>query len=302
VLKNGDKFPCITVHQPPSLQPLYTYCGSTALRDLELHLADAQQQQQQQHGGQAASSAQVAGLESVSTLTKGAAELKELLKRSSGAGLPCAVIWHVAGEGCEHLVAAVSSVLPGALHLHALPMRSPHLCCSTSNLPYKIWSVHFLRQSAADAVTATADPAGSKANSVLAGALGVKALPAVYVYRKMKLTGKVAGVEATAEGVQALLGTATQCSSGGAAAGVAVSSALRKAQTAHEGRPVPSSSPSAAALQGGVYDPPVGKYARPGMVKKLPDGRSAHFFPRMPCLKCGCPWWTSDEWNGRCVR
>lgn len=130
----------------------------------------------------------------------------------------------------------------------------------------------------------------------------MKALPAVYVYLKMKLSGKVAGVEATAEGVQALLGIATQRSSGGAAVGVAVSSALCKAQTVHEGGRVLSSSASAAALQEGVYDPPAGKYARPGMVKKLPDGRSAHFFPRMPCLKCGCPWWTSDEWNGRCVR
>ena len=51
-----------------------------------------------------------------------------------------------------------------------------------------------------------------------------------------------------------------------------------------------------------MYDPPGGKFARPGATKCLPDGRTVHFFPKMPCLRCGCPWWSSDDWNGRCIR
>lgn len=51
-----------------------------------------------------------------------------------------------------------------------------------------------------------------------------------------------------------------------------------------------------------IYDPPEGKFARPGATKRLDNGQRVHFFPKMPCLRCGCPWWTSDDWDARCVR
>ncbi|KAL6780058.1 hypothetical protein ACKKBF_B14595 [Auxenochlorella protothecoides x Auxenochlorella symbiontica] len=74
--------------------------------------------------------------------------------------------------------------------------------------------------------------------------------------------------------------------------------------------------PAAAAAAGGgssspypeasspasVYDPPEARLAKPGFTRRMPDGETVHYFPKMPCLRCGCPWWTSDEWNARCIR
>lgn len=27
-----------------------------------------------------------------------------------------------------------------------------------------------------------------------------------------------------------------------------------------------------------------------------------HYYPRMPCLRCGCPWWLGEDWDARCAR
>jgi hypothetical protein len=24
--------------------------------------------------------------------------------------------------------------------------------------------------------------------------------------------------------------------------------------------------------------------------------------PKMPCLKCGCPWWLGEDWDAKCAR
>lgn len=29
---------------------------------------------------------------------------------------------------------------------------------------------------------------------------------------------------------------------------------------------------------------------------------AAHFYAKMPCLRCGCPWWLGDDWDASCVR
>ncbi|KDD76538.1 hypothetical protein H632_c190p1 [Helicosporidium sp. ATCC 50920] len=50
------------------------------------------------------------------------------------------------------------------------------------------------------------------------------------------------------------------------------------------------------------FAPPEGKFARPGATQVLSSGMVAHFFPKMPCLRCGCPWWSTDDWDGRCIR
>jgi hypothetical protein len=26
------------------------------------------------------------------------------------------------------------------------------------------------------------------------------------------------------------------------------------------------------------------------------------YWPRMPCLECGCPWWFGEDWDAECGR
>ncbi len=47
---------------------------------------------------------------------------------------------------------------------------------------------------------------------------------------------------------------------------------------------------------------PAGKYAKPGTYKQFgPRGRGV-YWPRMPCLRCGCPWWLGEDWDAECIR
>ena len=35
-------------------------------------------------------------------------------------------------------------------------------------------------------------------------------------------------------------------------------------------------------------------------VRQFPDGKG-HFWPKMPCLECGSPWWLGDDWDATCA-
>ena len=35
-------------------------------------------------------------------------------------------------------------------------------------------------------------------------------------------------------------------------------------------------------------------------VKQFPEG-TGHFWPKMPCLDCGSPWWLGDDWDAECA-
>ena len=50
------------------------------------------------------------------------------------------------------------------------------------------------------------------------------------------------------------------------------------------------------------WDPSVGSAAVSGYRRDLGNGRIGDLWPRMPCLRCGCPWWTSEEWDALCSR
>eukprot|EP01025_Chloroclados_australasicus_P005533 TRINITY_DN11701_c0_g1_i1.p1 TRINITY_DN11701_c0_g1~~TRINITY_DN11701_c0_g1_i1.p1 ORF type:complete len:184 (-),score=10.97 TRINITY_DN11701_c0_g1_i1:164-715(-) len=39
-----------------------------------------------------------------------------------------------------------------------------------------------------------------------------------------------------------------------------------------------------------------------GATRSFGDRGTAEYWPRMPCLRCGCPWWLGDDWDARCVR
>jgi hypothetical protein len=35
-------------------------------------------------------------------------------------------------------------------------------------------------------------------------------------------------------------------------------------------------------------------------VKQFPEG-TGHYWPKMPCLECGSPWWLGDDWDAECA-
>lgn len=147
-------------------------------------------------------------------------------------------------------------------------------------------------------------PDVSKANALLAEALKVTTFPSLHVYRDMRLSQKVAGPErATPAALGKLLAELSLL--GGHLAmpqarshledptsGAAVKSAALETSC---DVPVPAAQGATAAVQrhpaGGlhhvrsIYDPPEGKFARPGATKRLDNGQRVHFFPKMPCLR-----------------
>ena len=67
---------------------------------------------------------------------------------------------------------------------------------------------------------------------------------------------------------------------------------------------VPGSSinPGAPARKRSVFDPPDGAAKRPGTLRAFAGKGDAVYWPRMPCLRCGCPWWLGEDWDAVCVR
>jgi hypothetical protein len=88
-----------------------------------------------------------------------------------------------------------------------------------------------------------------------------------------------------------------------------------------------ATSPDSSSSSSSIWDPPLAgtKAAKPGAKKEVPmtstyrgsskkfAGRSsssksgsstvsAVFWPRMPCLSCGCPWWLGEDWDAACAR
>jgi hypothetical protein len=51
-----------------------------------------------------------------------------------------------------------------------------------------------------------------------------------------------------------------------------------------------------------IYDPPEGAAKRPGTYRSFGKRGAAVYWPRMPCLRCGCPWWLGEDWDAVCVR
>ena len=69
------------------------------------------------------------------------------------------------------------------------------------------------------------------------------------------------------------------------------------AQNAAEGV-IAGASSVAQAFQ---WDPPTGKAAKGGTERRI-GGKVCVFYPRMPCLQCGCPWWAGEDWDAECAR
>jgi hypothetical protein len=119
----------------------------------------------------------------------------------------------------------------------------------------------------------------SPGNEALAKALGVKKGPSLLVFSNMKVDKKYDGPDKVRDALAQEFRTLP--------AETTPAFPIKKT-TSH---PSPS-----------IYDPPQGKQNRSGTTKLTPNGNLVHYFPKMPCLKCGNPWWTSDDWDALCIR
>jgi hypothetical protein len=288
LLRSGAKFPCITLHQLPSLQPVATLAGPDAVRELQQalreHAAAAAASQRPAPAAAPAAAGTAAAPASVAAagqppsrlvvLKKGAAEAKELLAAGRASGAPVVVVWTQLPAGGDSAVAAAASE---ALDLQAAAAEA---AAATRGL-----------------VVVNADAGASSSNQLLAGALKVKAFPEVQVYRDMKLASKLACAAATPAGLLRLAAQlAAPASSGSGSPAASAPAAPTTTPTAALEAAAAAAPATATAAAGGTtattssssspFDPPAPKFAKPGATKRFPDSRLGHFFPKMPCLRC----------------
>lgn len=182
---------------------------------------------------------------------------------------------------------AFSRLQNGAVELRemlktfAKEKKSLYILWEEGGIPLKILkaleSITIIRPDTDNLFIATVG--SSPGNEALAKALGVKKGPSLLVFSNMKVEKKYDGPDkvrdALAQEFRTLPAEATPAF-------------LPKKTSSHQ----PTS----------IYDPPQGKQNRSGTTKLTPDGNLVHYFPKMPCLKCGNPWWTSDDWDALCIR
>ena len=264
LLKSGERFPCITLHYLPSLQPFATLAGEGALGALRAALAEHAAGAGSTGPTPAAPPAAPAAAAGLVPLRKGAAEFKQALAAARDAAQPVLVVWRSgdAADGAAMAAAAAAAAAAAGGRL----------------------------------VAVDADAAASPSNQVLARALKVAAFPEVHAYRGMQLEAKLAAAQATPAALARLAaqlagndGGANGSSSAGpkaAGAAPAVQQQLAPAAApAPGGGAANGSSGDGSSGGGGVWDPPAGKFAKPGATKRFPDSRLGFFFPKMPCLR-----------------
>ena len=297
VLKHGHRFPAFSVHYAPDMQPAELLTGETAVETVtEMIVSAATEIEQDPREYELANISAIANGNkfksnkaspvAVQELTTGAAQFKSLLLAAKEAGTACVVIWSASSSSSG------SGGRVSQERHHAM-----------QNAAAKAASL-------GRAAVVVADVAASNANAVLADALGVKVFPGIHIYRGMKLEKRIFGELATeiavVEAVQAVdmdekspdavtVPVTASSSATAASAGTKKSVSFQKGSNASAANGTKQRAPS-------DFDPPSGKFSRPGATKKMADGRTGTFFPKMPCLRCGCPWWSSDDWNAKCLR
>ena len=304
ILRMGARFPAISVHYAPNLQPSQLLTGDGALQKAATLLADnygegsldprlQAEAESRGEGGVSSSvlrnrpNAVVArnGDGVVNKLITGAAQFKAFLVADRDAGRDSMILWNSSDFDPSLVGFARAAEVSKQKDLQSAAME--------------VAATHRIG-------VILADVAISSSNKILANALGLKAFPAVHIYRGMKLDKKLIGSEEVTPAsilVTASTGQSSRKSNATAAAAAApVAAPLAAASsTTAAGAAVSTSSQKQNHIPS-EYDPPTGKFARRGATKSMADGRTGHFFPKMPCLKCGCPWWSSDDWNARCLR
>ena len=110
VLKNGEKFPCFTVHRSPSLQPAHQFCGDGALAQLR----QALEAEAAANAPPPSAAPEAAAPPPVLILKKGALEAKEVLAQGKASGRPVVMLW-TQGGSADHaeILAAVTGAAGG---------------------------------------------------------------------------------------------------------------------------------------------------------------------------------------------
>lgn len=269
VLKNGQKWPCFTVHSSPDLQPVDTIAGAHAVKSIKKILASLPRTNPSQIIKRTSSNESNDILDPQGTngsqdkhiyidevaskfpqLQNGAVELREHLKTFSQSHKSLSILW------VEDSIPL--KVLKGLQEI--LYKRPDTDSLYIANIQH------------------------SGGNASLGKALGVKKPPSLLVFSSMKMQKKVDGPEKVTEALAQEFRT------------------LPAAVSGLNPRPSTKISKQSIDAQGSLYDPPQGKQNRSGATKLTPDGKLVHYFPHMPCLKCGNPWWSSDEWDANCIR
>lgn len=317
VLKGELKFPCFTLHIPPCLQPVVQLTGATALQDLVRAIPGYYSEGYHPEGsgkgrksqtpaaatrgsvplgtpppsspgaglGPVPAAAAAAGVPSppgvkaapgnkVSLVKRGAADLKPVLSDARAKGEPVVVLWSDGGAGC-----AASRATARALAATGVPCL-------------------------------LADTSVSAANTTLASTMGISQFPTWDLYRSMKVAKRVVGadisriraaLDAPAEPAAALP-TALPTPAAAATAPAPAPSAGAKGDSLGQVQDPAASTAAVAVVDEGPYALPTGKFGKAGAVRVMPGGRTGHFWPKMPCLRCGCPWWLGEDWDARCAR
>lgn len=312
VVKSGGKFPCFTVHYAPSLQPAATLSGSTAVEDLKKWLVQnvgegegllttilprhPPNKYEDEDGDEDDDSLDLNGdhekddqdkddddapipIQHIHVLDLGAVQFKNHLKQSADTGRKAIVCWE------ERPASADNGDHDGYFkkRIENAPAAVRELLGS-----YYYVMVVYLTES-------TFSP-----NAVLAQAMKVKRekLPCIHVYEGMKLLERSLGQQKCSDLLVKLIREANSKKE----------EEVEKEEQGGDGGGVDPSSTAAttsgeeAAASGNEWNPPHAKYAKPGGTKRFKNGHLGFFFPKMPCLRCGCPWWSSEEWDARCLR
>jgi G3E family GTPase len=316
VVKNGGKFPCFTVHYAPSLHPAATLSGSTATEDLKKWLVqnvregdgalttilprhppnnyeekdeddddsldlngDPEKEDQDDDGDDDTPE------QHMHVLEQGAVQFKTHLKQSADAGRKAVVCWEEVPPAFDSDDGGDEGYFRKRIENAPAPVR-------------ELLGSHYHVM-----VLYLADL--SSPNAVLAQAMKVKRekLPCIHVYEGMKLLERALGKQKCSDLLVKLIREAK---------------AKKEEEEEEEGEddggvdPPPPPPPTttttsgdektASTSGGNEWNPPHAKYAKPGGTKRFKNGHLGFFFPKMPCLRCGCPWWSSEEWDARCLR
>lgn len=277
VLKNGLKWPCFTVHNAPDLQPIDTIAGAHAVNSVKKIISSLPE---------APAGASSISISQMKSPTEGIAS-DEGNAPISISSIPSPAM----GATPEAVLSFFPRLENGAVelreHLKSFTQQDKSLCIvwEENGLPLKVLkglqSIVSIRPETNNIFIA--DVGASPGNKALAKALGVKGSPSMLIFRNMKLDKKFDGPDKVVDALAQEYRT------------------LPAEVLSVPGKPLSKSQPNTTS-EPSLYDPPKGKQNRSGSTKLTPDGKLVHYFPNMPCLRCGNPWWTSDDWDALCVR
>ena len=283
VLKHGAKWPCFTVHTAPQLQPFEIFTGSMAVKDIVSVIATCPDAKSKVSPPKEEAPVPINRHQTVYIPENrgNGTTILETIVELSGVDLD---------QGEEQV--DIPTITNGALQLKEI-LREAN---SMDQELFIIWYekslngtiLKYLRKSCKTKCKTirvmTADIIGSSGNKSLAGAFKVAETPTILIFAKMKLQRKV-------EGFDKVLGL--------------IQNEFNLCQTTKliSSNASTTTSFSSTSTLGGeeLYDPPKNQGGSKA-TKLTRDGKIIHFFPKMPCLRCGCPWWSSEGWDGRCVR